>query len=143
MKNAVLALACAGALAAPAGADEVWATARGHQIVYERDAGDTAVLSYKPEQGLGQGLLFVVGLGGKTDGRETFQGYWVEPDDAGDQCAAALTDAEGKTWKRWGLALVTFARPEFPSRISVRLGECLTPPGAPVWAQPVIGAGIH
>jgi len=142
MKPFALAAAVAILFSTPAMADEIWSTARGHQIVYERDAGSTAVLSYTPEQGLEKGLIFVVGLGGVSEGRGAYEAYWVEADDAGTQCAAALTDAEGKTWKRWGVAEVTFARRTFPSRITVRRGECFKGLGAGVSARPVVGAGI-
>jgi hypothetical protein len=131
------------ALAVPASADEVWSTARGHQIVYERDAGETAILSYKAEAGLSPGLIFVPGLGGKYEGRETYRGYWVEAADAGATCAAAIVDAEGKSWKRWGVAEVKFARAAFPSAITIRRSDCFGDLGRGVRAQPVVGAGVQ
>ena len=115
----------------------------GNQIVYERDAGDTAVLSYKPEQGLGQGLIFVIGLGGKSEGRTRYQAYWTEDDDAGAACPVALTDKDGKTWHRWGLATIRFRKPDFPSAIVISRGECLAAPHGHTKARPVIGAGVR
>ena len=83
MKSFTLALALGVLATVPASADEVWSLPSGNQIVYERDAGDVAVLSYKPEQGMGKGLIFVVGLGGVSEGRSRYQAYWTEDDDAG------------------------------------------------------------
>lgn len=128
---------------ADAKADEVWVLPSGNQLVYDRDVNDTAVLTYKPEQGLGTGQIFVVGLGGQTEGRGAYQGYWVEGEDAGPACPAALVDAEGKKWARWGLAAVRFTSPGFPSRIEVTRGECLQGLGAKVVAKPVVGAGVR
>ena len=136
-----LALACLAAT--PASADEVWSLPSGNQIVYERDAGDVAVLSYKPEQGMGKGLIFVMGLGGKYEGRGRFQAYWTEDDDAGAACPVALTDGEGKTWHRWGLATIRFRKPSFPSSIVIARGECLAAPHGHTRARPVIGAGVR
>jgi hypothetical protein len=145
MKSFTLASALAlGVLAAvPASADEVWSLPSGNQIVYERDAGNVAVLSYRPEQGLGKGLIFVIGLGGKSEGRGRYQAYWTEDDDAGAACPVALTDKEGHTWHRWGLATISFRKPGFPSSIVVARGECLGAPTHPVVARPVVGAGVR
>ena len=129
--------------AAPAAADEVWSLPSGNQIVYERDAGDVAVLSYKPEQGLGQGLIFVVGLGGVSEGRGRYQAYWTEGDDAGAACPVALTDKDGKTWHRWGLATIRFRKPDFPSSIVISRGECLGKPKGHIVGRPVVGAGVR
>ena len=125
-------------------ADEVWVMPSGNQLVYDRDIGDTAVLTYTPEQGMAKGQIFVVGLGGKYDGRGEFDGYWVEEDDAGAHCAAGLIDAQGKPWRRWGLAHVSFEKKSFPSRLTVTRGECLKGAvGKPVTAKPVVGAGVR
>ena len=135
------ALAC---IATAATADEVWVMPSGNQLTYDRDVGETAVLTYRPEQGLGSGQIFVVGLGGHSDGRGTYQAYWVENDDAGPACPAAIVDAEGKTWHRWGLAIVAFAKPGFPSPITVTRGTCLgAPSGHAITARPVVGAGVR
>jgi len=125
-------------------ADEVWVMPSGNQIVYDRDVGDTAVLTYRAEQGLQSGQIFVVGLGGRSEGRNAYQGYWVEADDAGAACPAAIVDAEGKTWRRWGLVTIAFAKPSFPSSITITRGECLhAPAGRGVAARPVVGAGVR
>ena len=137
------ALALSLLAAAPAAADEVWSLPSGNQIVYERDAGDVAVLSYRPEQGLGKGLIFVPGLGGKYEGRGSYQGYWTEEDDAGAGCPVALTDREGHSWHRWGLATIKFRKPNFPSAIVIGRGECLRAPSGGVTARPVVGAGVR
>lgn len=147
MKQVVVSFAAAvllGVSFAPkAMADEVWSLPSGNQIVYERDAGETAVLSYRAEQGLSPGLIFVVGLGGQYEERGAYQAYWTEADDAGPACPAKLVDAEGKTWKRWGVAEVRFEKKDFPSAIRVRRGECFAALGAPVLAKPVVGAGVR
>jgi hypothetical protein len=138
---ALTALIVAAPLAATA--DEVWSMPSGNQIVYERDAGTTAILSYKPEVGLENGYIFVPGLGGKYEGRGTYQGYWVEVDGAGTTCAAALVDAEGKTWGRWGAIEVKFAKPGFPSAITLTRGSCFGPAKKKIKAKPVVGAGLQ
>jgi hypothetical protein len=143
--TAVLTL-LAATLATPGGAhaDEVWSLPSGNQIVYDRDSGDTAILTYTPEQGLEKGQIFVVGLAGAmTRSRQPYQAFWTEADDAGPTCRVAITDVEGRSWKRWGLATVTFARADFPSRITIARGECLGVPGRGVVARPVVGAGVR
>jgi hypothetical protein len=131
------------AMAAPAAADEVWSLPSGNQVIYDRDVGSTAVLTYTPEQGLGRGQIFVVGMAGQVEGRGRYQAYWVENADAGAACPASLTDAEGNTWRRWGLATVTFQRPGFPSAITISRGECLSAPVGRVTARPIVGAGVR
>ncbi len=126
-----------------AAADEVWSLPSGNQIIYARDAGTTAILSYKAEIGLEDGLIFVVGLGGNNETRGTHEAYWVEADEAGPACPAALIDAEGKTWKRWGSAQVKFAKAAFPSKFTLSRGTCFAPPKGKVVAKPVIGAGAQ
>lgn len=145
MKSRMLAAAMAFAAlsAAPAVADEVWSLPSGNQVIYDRDVGTTAVLTYTPEQGLERGQIFVVGMAGQVEGRGRYQAYWVENDDAGAACPAALTDAEGNTWRRWGLATVTFQRRGFPSAITISRGECLGAPTGRVTARPVVGAGVR
>lgn len=145
MKSRMLAAAIAftALSVAPAGADEVWSLPSGNQVVYDRDVGATAVLTYTPEQGSGRGQIFVVGLGGQYEGRGRYQAYWVEDGGAGAACPALLTDAEGNAWRRWGLATVTFQRPGFPSPITISRGECLSAPSGRVTARPVVGARVR
>ncbi|MEQ1493212.1 MAG: hypothetical protein ABL879_19555 [Devosia sp.] len=139
----VVSLALGMLFSMPASADEVWVLPSGNQLTYDRDVGDVAVLTYRPEQGLESGQIFVVGLGGHYEGRSRYQAYWVEADDAGAACAAALVDAEGRTWRRWGLATVSFASPGFPSRLTLSRGECLSAPSGRIAARPVVGAGVR
>ncbi len=139
----VVSLALCMLLSAPASADEVWVLPSGNQLTYDRDVGDVAILTYRAEQGLEQGQIFVVGLGGQYEGRSAYQAYWVEADDAGPACAASLVDAEGRTWRRWGIAHVRFASPSFPSRLTLSRGECLGAPSGRVTARPVVGAGVR
>jgi hypothetical protein len=142
MKSIAIAAICL-AFAASASADEVWVLPSGNQITYDRDVGDVAVLTYRAEQGLDSGQIFVPGLGGLYEGRGAYQGYWVEADDAGPHCAAALTDAEGRTWSRWGSAHVTFDKPGFPSGIKIKRGDCFSADTQRVSAKPVVGAGVR
>ena len=137
------ALAIGVLLLSPAAADELWVLPSGNQLTYDRDVGNVAVLTYPAEQGLAPGQIFVVGLGGQYEGRSRYQAYWVEADDAGPACAASIVDAEGRNWRRWGLANVTFAKSSFPSRLTLSRGECLSPPSGRVTARPVIGAGVR
>jgi len=139
----VVSLALCMLFSAPASADEVWVLPSGNQLTYDRDVGDVAVLTYRAEQGLEPGQVFVVGLGGQYEGRSRYQAYWVEADEAGPACAAALVDAEGRTWRRWGLATVSFASPSFPSRLTLSRGECLSAPSGRITARPVVGAGVR
>ncbi|ANP45684.1 hypothetical protein [Candidatus Viadribacter manganicus] len=147
MKARVLAvitgLVLSAMVSTPARADEVWALPSGNQLTYDRDVGNVAVLTYRAEQGLNPGQIFVVGLGGQYEGRRSYQAYWVEADDAGPACAASLVDAEGRTWRRWGLARVAFASPSFPSRLTLSRGECLNGPSGRIVARPVVGAGVR
>lgn len=144
MIRKLAALALAAALPLAAAADEVWSLPSGNQIVYESDVGSTAVLSYKPEQGLEDGFIFVPGLGGAYEGRGTYKGYWVEAESAGDACPAALVDAEGNTWGRWGLIEIKFAKPTYPSKLKIRRGTCLDGfTSKTITAKPVIGAGVQ
>jgi hypothetical protein len=142
MKSLLAGLVIA-ATAAPAFADEVWSLPSGNQIVYQRDVGDIAVFTYRAEVGLEEGLIFVTGLGGNYDKRGTHQAYWVEADDTGPACAASIVDAEGKTWKRWGIAEVKFAKPSFPSKFTFSRGACFNAPKGKITAKPVIGAGVQ
>lgn len=130
-------------LAPEAAADEVWSLPSGGQLIYDRDVDTTAVLTYTPEQGVERGQIFVVGLAGQYEGRGTYQAYWVEADDAGAACPAALVDAEGTQWRRWGLASIAFLKPDFPSGIIITRGECLEAPRQKVTAKPVVGAGLR
>ncbi|MBK8543599.1 MAG: hypothetical protein IPL62_08505 [Caulobacteraceae bacterium] len=139
----IVAMALGTLISAPALADEVWVLPSGNQLTYDRDVGDVAVLTYRAEQGLEPGQIFVVGLGGQYERRSRYQAYWVEADDAGPACAAALVDAEGRTWRRWGVATVSFASPSFPSRLRFSRGECLGAPTGRVTARPVVGAGVR
>jgi hypothetical protein len=134
-------LACG--LAAPAFADEVWVTRAGNQIVYDRDAGSTAIWTYVPEQGLAKGQIFLSGFAGAESRAGGFEGIWVEEDDAGPACAFSIVDAEGRAWKRWGIVRVKFAKPTFPSAITLTRGACLSDPKTKVQAKPVIGAGLN
>lgn len=76
MIRALTAAALLASIALAASADEAWSLPSGNQIVCERDAGATAILSYKPEAGLEAGYIFAPGLGGCYSDRGAYQGYW-------------------------------------------------------------------
>ena len=144
MIRTLAALALATALPLAALADEVWSLPSGNQIVYENEVSTTAIFSYKPEQGLETGWIFLPGLAGAYEGRGTYKGYWVESADAGEACPANIVDAEGNTWGRWGLIEVKFVKPDFPSKLKITRGTCLDGfTSKTITAKPVIGAGIQ
>ena len=135
------------AIAAPlplaALADEVWALPSGNQITYLSDEGDTAVLGYTPVMGVEQSYIFVPGLAGNTDNRGTFTGYWVEPVYVGKSCPAALVAPNGVVWERWGIVELKFAKPGFPSKITMKRGDCFAAPTEKIKLKPVVGAGLQ
>ena len=117
-------------------ADESWSLPNGNQLIYDRDIGSTAVLTYQPARGRGRGQIFVVGLGGQASNRGQYTAYWVEADDAGVLCPAGIVDAEGRLWHRWGLASVAFGNSGSPSPITIFQAECLTTQWRSATARP-------
>ncbi len=138
-------IAAAALAAAPlaALADEVWALPSGKQIEYLRDDGTTAVLAYSPVMGVEQSYIFVLGLGGNTDNRTTFTGYWVEPTYVGKTCPAAIAAPDGMLWDRWGIVELKFQKKGFPSKITMKRGDCFAAPTEKIKLKPVVGAGLQ
>ncbi|MEX1251634.1 MAG: hypothetical protein WEA77_10620 [Hyphomonas sp.] len=143
MFRTLAAAVLAAALALPALADEVWALPNGNQVTYVSDEGNTAVLGYTPVMGVEQSFIFVPGLGGNTDNRATFTGYWVEPVYVGKTCAAGIVAPDGLIWERWGIVELKFQKKGFPSKITMKRGDCFAAPTKKIILKPVVGAGLE
>lgn len=124
-------------------ADEVWALPSGNQITYLSDEGTTAILGYTPVIGVEQSYIFVPGLGGNFDNRGTFTGYWVEPTYVGKTCPAAIAAPDGMLWDRWGIVEMKFHSKGFPSKITMKRGDCFAAPTEKIKLKPVVGAGLQ
>ncbi len=143
MFRPLAAAALAAALALPALADEIWSLPSGNQVVYLRDEGTTAVFGYTPVMGVEQSYIFVPGLGGNTGDRGTYTGYWVEPVYVGKSCPAPILAPDGMQWDRWGAVEVKFHSKGFPSKITLKRGECFGTPKEKIKLKPVVGAGLQ
>ena len=111
-------------LAAPALADEMWAATGGGMVIYEQDAGDTAILSFP--KGAASARLYIPGLVGKLDSRDVHQAYWIGAPEG--TCGATLTGPDGWAGSDWGLATVAFDAAGFPSGFTATLGSCTSAP---------------
>ena len=128
---------CAGALA-----DEVWSTSGG-DVVYEKDIGDIAVLSYPMDEGDLRGHAFIFGLGGNYDDRGHFTGYWSEEmTDEDGLCPIAILDGNGLTTNNWGRVTITFLDEGFPSSWVAVRGHCFEEPSAHLVGHPVVAPGV-
>lgn len=143
MIRTLAAAALAAALVLPAFADEVWALPSGNHVTYLSDEGDIAVFGYTPVMGVEQSYIFVPGLGGNTDDRGTFRGYWVEPVYVGKTCPASIIAPDGMQWDRWGIVELKFHKKGFPSKITMKRGDCFATPKEKIVLKPVIGAGLQ
>jgi len=108
--------ACFGGLAA---ADEVWESADGSRIVYERDEGGYAVLS-----GPGNVLYYIDGLAGNYSDRQgVFAGHWFvengQPDNNEDACRAGYRGS-----LIHGEVGIQFDTPAFPSGFEMARRYC-------------------
>jgi hypothetical protein len=143
MFRTLIAAALLAAAPLAALADEVWTLPSGNQVEYLRDDGTTAVLAYSPVMGVEQSYIFVPGLGGNTDNRTTFTGYWVEPTYVGKTCPAAIAAPDGMLWDRWGIVEMKFQKKGFPSKITMKRGDCFAAPKEKILLKPVVGAGLQ
>jgi hypothetical protein len=143
MFRSLAAAVLAAALTLPALADEVWSLPSGNQVVYLNDEGNTAVLGYTPVMGVEQSYIFVPGLAGNYDNRGTFTGYWVEPTYVGPTCPAAIIGPNGVPWERWGIVELKFQKKGFPSKITMKRGDCFATPTEKIILKPVVGAGLQ
>ncbi len=118
-----LLLAAALTLAAPAVlADEVWSTPMG-DIVYEAERDGDAILSfiYLDDH---RATLVIPGLAGNYDFRGTHEAFWIS--EGGGACKSTMTyDTMSST--TWGRALLVFDKPEYPTSLTLVLGECFGP----------------
>jgi len=138
-------IAAAALAAAPLGAlaDEVWTLPSGNQVVYLSDEGDTAVLGYTPVLGVEQSYIFIPGLAGNYDNRGIYTGYWVEPTYVGKTCPATIIAPNGVPWERWGIVEVKFHKKGFPSKVTLKRGDCFAAPKEKILLKPVVGAGLQ
>jgi nitrate reductase beta subunit len=100
-------------------ADEVWNSTYG-KVVYESEMGTTAVWSYNYQSK--PGLIYIDNLAGVYQGRDSYQGYWVQ----------TFSDVKCKTKKRmkgklsayWGQFQIQFLDPDFPARWEAKWSYC-------------------
>jgi hypothetical protein len=124
-------------------ADEVWTLPSGNQVTYLSDEGDTAIFGYTPVMGVEQSYIFVPGLGGNYENRGTYTGYWVEPTYVGKTCPVSINTPDGMAWQRWGVMEVRFHKKGFPSKITLKRGDCFGAPKEKILLKPVVGAGLQ
>lgn len=143
MIRTLIAAALMAAAPLAAFADEVWALPSGNLVTYLSDEGDTAILGYTPVLGEEQSYIFVPGLGGNYDNRGTYTGYWVEPTYVGKSCRVSINTPDGRTWDRWGSMEIKFQKKGFPSKITMKRGDCFGAPTEKIVLKPVVGAGLQ
>ena len=98
--------------------DETWTTEE-YKVIYLEDRKNTAVWRY----GDNIGHVFIDGLGGKTEGRGSYHGYWVQKSSS-RRCDTYREDINGKPTYYWGRFEIKFIDPNFPSRWQAKLGLC-------------------
>lgn len=120
-------------------ADEVWTSPQVGEVVWQSDAGDTSVFTY--EAGASTTYVYIEGLPGNIENRNTHVGYWMREDvQSGDsQCQAAITGPDGRTSRTWGRIEMRFQRRAFPTAWTMRMGTCFGPLQETVRARPVTG----
>jgi hypothetical protein len=143
MFRTLIAAALMAAAPLAAAADEVWSLPSGNQVVYLSDEGTTAILGYTPVMGVEQSYIFVPGLAGNFEDRGTFTGYWVEPVYVGKTCPTAIAAPDGTLWDRWGIVELKFHKKGFPSKITLKRGDCFATPKEKILLKPVVGAGLQ
>ena len=128
---------CLGAVA-----DEVWSTVIG-DVIYEKDIGDTAVLSYPMDYPDTRGHVFIKGLGGNYDNRGHFSGYWSEPQMEEPLCDVTIIDGNGLETTNWGRVSITFLDSGFPSGWVALRGNCFGEPVDHLVGNPVVAPGVR
>ena len=114
-------------------ADERWTTEE-YDVVYEEDRNRTAIWSY----GDNGGTIFIDGLAGVSQGRESYSGYWVQ-DSSSVRCDTYREGADGEPTYYWGRFEIDFLDPDFPSRWQAQLGLCDRAPTKPLTGTPLTG----
>jgi len=142
LKKSIVTIA-AITICAVAAADEVWSTEIG-DVVYEKDIGDIAVLSFPagPEPDA-RGHVFISGLGGNYDARGHFTGYWSEPSSDDGLCPMSIVDGNGETTNNWGRVTMTFLDTGFPSSWVAVRGDCFAEPDSHLVGNPVVAPGVR
>ena len=128
---------CLGAVA-----DEVWSTVIG-DVIYEKDIGDVAVLSYPMDYPDTRGHVFIKGLGGNYDDRGHFSGYWSEPQMEEPLCDVTIIDGNGLETTNWGRVSITFLDSGFPSGWVALRGNCFGEPVDHLVGNPVVAPGVR
>ena len=128
---------CLGAVA-----DEVWSTVIG-DVIYEKDIGDVAVLSYPMDYPDTRGHVFIKGLGGNYDNRGHFSGYWSEPQMEVPLCDVTIIDGNGLETTNWGRVSITFLNSGFPSGWVALRGNCFGEPVDHLVGNPVVAPGVR
>ena len=133
IKHAIMAISALG-LTGLASADEVW-TSNGREIVYETDLPNgMAVWSFDGAK------LFIQGLAGQYEDRDTYEGIFVNDGDY-QACDFAIANPQtGETTYNWGRIRVIFIDPEVPSRwVAMGADSFDDPVEDPIVAMPVTG----
>lgn len=117
-------------------ADERWTTEE-YDVVYEEDRNNTAIWSY----GDNGGTIFIDGLAGVYEGRESYSGYWVQ-DSSSLRCDTYREGADGEPTYNWGRFEIAFLDPDFPSRWEAQIGLCDRAPTIPLTGTPLTGNAI-
>lgn len=112
-------------------ADERWTTEQ-YDVVYEEDRNETAIWSY----GDNGGTIFIDGLAGVYQDRESYSGYWVQ-NSSSVRCDTYREGANGEPTYYWGRFDIAFLDPDFPSRWEARLGLCDRAPTIPLTGTPI------
>jgi hypothetical protein len=108
-------------------ADEAWTSDIGGEVIYEDEIGDIAVLSYDGLQPGSRAHFYVPGLPSHLNDRGgEFRGFWIDP--AGGECDADLIGPDGLQSNGWGVAIVRFDQPLFPSGFTADIGNCFDGP---------------
>ena len=115
-------------------ADEQWTTEE-YDVVYEEDRNRTAIWSY----GDNGGTIFIDGLAGVYQGRESYSGYWVQ-DSSSLRCDTYREGADGEPTYHWGSFEIAFIDADFPSRWEAQIGLCDRSPSIPLTGTPIVGS---
>ena len=115
-------------------ADEVWTTEE-YDVTYEADRNRTAIWSY----GDNGGTVFIDGLAGVYEGRESYSGYWVQ-DTSSLRCDTYREGADGEPTYYWGSFEIDFIDPDFPSRWKAQIGLCDQPAAISLTGTPMVGS---
>ena len=120
-------------------ADEIWTSPIGI-IYYIADlATGEAVFGYSVSDGKDFGRMFISGLAGVYEGRQAYDGFWIEPDLPTEEgCPVSVLNPQtGETSNNWGRLKLVFTEPDFPSDWVAMRGTCFSAPVEPLIAKSV------